>query len=129
MDAMQDIKRMLKNELDTVAKQGKLTQGTLDSIDKITHAIKSIDTIKAMEESGYSNRGSYEMSYDGRSYARDRRGRNQDGSYRMRNDGGRDQRYSYGYSRDIKEGLEDLMEYATPHEKMAIERVMRELDD
>lgn len=136
MHGMMELRNKLEMELDELTKQGKMTTGILDSVDKITHTIKSIDTIKAMEE-GYSNRGSYggsyggyyDNSYDG-SYARDRRGRNADGSYRIRRDGGRDQRYSYerGYSRGMKEQLEDMMENARPEEKKMIRMWMQELD-
>lgn len=133
MDTLKQVRRMLDSELDNISKQNKVTQGFLDTVDKLTHAMKSIDTIIAMKESeggsyrSYGRGGSYD--YEG-SYARDRRGRNADGSYRTRIDGGRDQRYSYdGYSRDIKEGLEHLMDKADARERMIIEKAMREIDD
>lgn len=89
------VKDMLCEELERVADKGELTAGSLDIIDKLTHSIKSIDTIIAMseyeddysEERGSSyyagrngnrgrNKNSYtDMSYDGMSYARGRRGR------------------------------------------------------
>ena len=79
---MEDIRDMLCDELDNIAEQGEITTGSLDIIDKLTHSIKSIDTIMAMEESSYSNRGysrydgSYTDGYSRRgSYARGR-GRN-----------------------------------------------------
>ena len=53
---MKEIKNMLCDELDDIAKHGELTPQTLDMIDKLTHSIKSIDTIEAMKESGYSER-------------------------------------------------------------------------
>lgn len=147
MHEMMELKEMLCDELEKITKQGKITSGILDTVDKLTHSIKSIETIIAMDEGGYSNaRG---MSYEG-SYA-DRRGRNMDGSYeggsyrdsydgsygdgsyRMRRDGRRDQRYNYsreGYSRDLKRNLEDLMhEVGSEKEKRMIEKWMRQLDD
>ena len=135
MEMYYKIKDMLEKELEEISHGNKLTQGILETTDKLTHAIKSIDTIIAMEES-YSNRGSYDGSYGrgsydrgsygyDRSYAVDRRGRNADGSYRTRMDGGRDQRYS----RDLKEGLHHLMKNANHNEKMMIEDWMRQLDD
>lgn len=136
MQKMMQLRDMLEDELNRITSQNKMTQQILDMVDKLTHSIKSIDTIIAMEESKYSNRGSYndysrnDGSYDDhgsygydRSYAVDRRGRNADGSYRTRMDGGRDQRYS----RDLKEELHHLMKDAKPDEKMMIEDWMRQL--
>lgn len=51
---MKEIRNMLCDELDDIVKHGEMTPQTLDMIDKLTHSIKSIDTIEAMKESGYS---------------------------------------------------------------------------
>lgn len=61
MRMYEEIKDMLCDELDEVTKKGELTAGSLDIIDKITHAIKSIDTIVAMEQydDGYTRRYDY----------------------------------------------------------------------
>jgi hypothetical protein len=133
MNKMYELREMLVDELNSITSQNKMTQAILETVDKLTHSIKSIDTILAMEESKHreSRDGSYgyhDRSYDGsygydRSYAVDRRGRNADGSYRTRMDGGRDQRYS----RDLKEKLHHLMKDANPEEKMMIEDWMHEL--
>lgn len=137
MHEMEELKRRLCDELEKINDKGTMTASILDTVQKLTSAIKNIDTIIAMDE-GYSNG----MSYG--SYARDRRGRNMDGSYlgyddyrgsyddsyRMRRDGGRDQRYSRErYSRDLKRDLEDLMHNADDKEKRMIEKWMRQLDD
>ena len=55
------VKDMLCEELERVANKGELTAGSLDIVDKLTHSIKSIDTIIAMEEydEGHSERMSY----------------------------------------------------------------------
>lgn len=107
---MEELRKMLCAELEKITKKGELSAGSLDVVDKLTHSIKSIDTIMAMEDAGYSNEGGY-------SYARRRdsmgrysrndgsygyRGGSYDGSYaREGNRGG-----SYGYSReDAKEEL------------------------
>lgn len=77
MKSYEKIKEMLCEELETIAKKGELTAGSLDTVDKLTHAIKSIETIIAMNEyseDGYSNRGSYEGrngSSGARRYTRD----------------------------------------------------------
>lgn len=73
MKSYEKIKEMLCEELETIAKKGELTAGSLDTVDKLTHAIKSLETIMAMNEyseDGYSNRGSYDGNADGNSYAR-----------------------------------------------------------
>ena len=105
--AYYDLKDMLCRELEQVANKGELSAGELDVVDKLTHSIKSIETIMAMEDSGYSNDG----MQSGNSYARKRDSR---GRY-SRDYYSRDGR-NMGYSRDSKtrmiEQLEDLMHEA-----------------
>lgn len=69
MHKLEELRDMLMEELNQCVKKGdELSTSSLDIIDKLTHSVKSIDTILAMEEADYS--------YDnGRSYARGR-GRN-----------------------------------------------------
>ena len=75
MRSMEDLRDMLCEELDNITEQGEITTGSLEIIDKLTHSIKSIDTIMAMEESGYSGNYRYDDGYSRRgSYARGRRG-------------------------------------------------------
>ncbi len=124
---MEELKKMLCKELDAITEQRNLTPHNLDMIDKLTHSIKSIETIMAMEDSGYSRDNSYAV---------DRRGRNADGSYRMshegsyrmRNDGGRDQRYSYGYSRELRDDLEHLKKKVDGREKEMLDSFIKELE-
>ena len=60
-------------ELDKCSRKDELTNSSLETIDKLTHAVKSIDTILAMEDAGYSNDYSYAR---GRNYVkRDSMGR------------------------------------------------------
>lgn len=66
MKSLEKIRDMLMEELDRCSRREELTSSSLETIDKLTHAVKSIDTIMAMEEAGYSN--------DGYSYARGRQG-------------------------------------------------------
>ena len=88
------IKEMLCKELDEYGKKDELTAGSLDIVDKLTHALKSIETIIAMNEEGgesgrYMGRGSGARGR-GRNARRDSMGRYASrGSY---NDG------SYGYN-------------------------------
>lgn len=124
MEYYNDIKKMLCKELKTIADEGKLSAGNLDAIDKITHSIKSLVTIMAMEEGGYSNDG-----YSGR---RDSMGRYADGnggsSYGRYNDGGNDGNSGYSgrrYSRDegrtaMLRQFEDLMQEANSQEEREI---------
>lgn len=53
--ALNKIEDMLCDELEKIAEQGELTAGSLDTVDKLTHSLKSIETILAMKDSGYSN--------------------------------------------------------------------------
>lgn len=109
MHKMEELRRMLVKELDEITSKGELSTGSLEVIDKLTHSIKSIDTIIAME---------------GRSEKRDSMGRY------SRDD------YSYGdysrrgYSREeLKDGLKDLHSYAKDeHSRRMIEDWMKQLD-
>lgn len=84
MDAYYDLKDMLCRELEEVVKKGELSAGDLDAVDKLTHSIKSLVTIIAMDEGGYSNGGSYgsyEHYINGGGYSGRRGGRNMNGRY------------------------------------------------
>lgn len=109
MHKMEELKDMLCDELDKVTAKGELSAGALDVVDKLTHSIKSIDTIMAMEEANYSHG-------DGYSYARRRDAMG---------------RYSRNYSRDmadLKEHLKDLERKMTDEEsKRMIKEWMREI--
>ena len=112
MEYMHELKEMLCEELEQIAEQGELTAGSLDTIDKLTHSIKSIATIMAMEDAGYSR--DYVSKYDGGSYARRR---DSMGRYSRRGSYARGGRRG-GYSRDdehdkMVEKLERMMEQAT----------------
>ena len=71
---------MVQDELSKVTnkvEKTELSAGMLEYIDKLTHTLKSIKTIMAMEDgASYDNgsyRGSYDGSYDGGSYGYSRR--------------------------------------------------------
>lgn len=61
---MEELRKMLCAELEKITKKGELSAGSLDVVDKLTHSIKSIDTIMAMEDAGYSNGYSYARKRD-----------------------------------------------------------------
>lgn len=101
MKVYNDIRDMLCDELEEIAKKKELTSNSLEIIGESVDILKDIATIEAMEESGYSNgRVPY---YDdiGNSYAR----RDERGRY------SRDTEYHHeGYSRDTKEELREIMD-------------------
>ena len=115
MHKMEELKEMLCEELDKITKKGELSAGSLDVVDKLTHSIKSIDTIIAMEDAGYSNESGYSYARGrGRNARRDSMGRYSrdmmDSSYeRGGNRGGRSNNsYARGYSRD--DAMEELVD-------------------
>lgn len=138
---MEELKEMLCEELDKIAKKGELTAGSLDAIDKLTHSIKSIVTIIAMEDSGYSNagssrggsyrggsyEGSYDGSYDGSYEGSFRRGRSATTGRFVSRASGRS--YDGGYSRDgMREKLEELMENAPDdHTRQELQRLINKM--
>lgn len=77
MKTYHDLKDMLCEELDEITRKGELTAGSLDTVDKLTHSIKSLETIIAMNESrgGSEYSGGGYRSYENRSERRDMRGR------------------------------------------------------
>ena len=118
MHKLYELRDMLLEELEECTDKGELSAGSLEIVDKLTHSIKSIDTILAMEEAGYSNDDGY--SYRGYSYARGR-GRNARRDSRGRYSRDSYNRYSRrgGYSRDKDELMEQLrdLEMSTQDEK------------
>lgn len=132
MHELYELKEMLCKELKEFGEKGELTAGSLDTIDKLAHAMKNLDkVIEAYEEEGeYSSRsypdgmgGSYrgysrENGRMGRSYARGRMNARRDSMGR----------YSGNYSRDdgMVEELRGLMQDA-PNE--AIKRDIQRLVD
>lgn len=136
--SMKQLREMLCSELDEITRKGELTAGSLETVDKLTHSIKSIDTIIAMEEGGYSEDG-YEgaSSYArgrGRNARRDSMGRYSSDNYSRENRSRRD--YSRnGYSTDdsresMIEKLHEMLDDA-PNEKIrnAIHRLINQLDE
>lgn len=132
MEYMHELKEMLCDELEKIAEDGELTAGSLETIDKLTHSIKSIATIMAMEDSGYSgeygdNMNPYRGSYAQRRDSRGRYSRMNRGSYARGSRRG-------GYSRDdesekMVEKLERMMEKATdPKAKTAIHEAIEAIE-
>lgn len=122
MHKLYELRDMLMEELEKCTDKGELSAGSLEIVDKLTHSIKSIDTILAMEEAGYSNDDGY--SYRGYSYARGRRNARRDsmGRYSRR-----------GYSRDKDELMEQLhdleMNTTDEHTKNMIRKFIMQAEE
>ncbi len=141
MHKMIELRDMLMAELEKCSSKGELSAGSLEVIDKLAHAIKSIDTIMAMEEAGYSNEDGYSMARGRGRYAkRDSMGRysSRGGSYDdMSYDNmsyGRSGRYDRGYSRDAakehlaKELRELAMETTDEGSKQMIHKWLKQVE-
>lgn len=144
MQTYYDIKKMLCKELDEARDKGRIADiSDLKTIDLLTHSLKSISTIIAMEESGYEgksghypiptfmygNRSFDDQSYDDRSMAQRR---NAMGQF-SRGDG-----YDYSgaesmrRSRDngMAEELRELMARAKDEEtRMKFKRFIMDLEE
>ena len=135
----EELKMLLCEELEKIAKKGELTAGSLDTIDKLTHSIKSLLTIMAMEEGGESYArygGSYARgrSREGGSY-RDGRSR-EGGSYesyargQRRDSMGRYSRRGYSREDDIAERLMDIMEdIDDPKVKQTLHKAIEKMEE
>lgn len=123
MHKMEELKEMLCRELEEITKKGELSAGSLDAVDKLTHSIKSIETIMAMNDYSQegSNRGSYRRSYARDGYA------GEEGYSRYANRGS----YRRGYSRneDLKNELREMQKsIQDPESQRMISEWMRELE-
>lgn len=135
MRYMEDLKEMLCDELDKIASKGELTAGTLDTVQKLTHSLKSIETIMAME--GYGD--SYDdMSYEGsyRSYERgsNRSGRGRDsmGRYTSRSyaRGGRGRSRRMYSGDDVEQKITELMnEVEEPQVRQALQKALEKMEE
>ena len=136
--SMEDIKRMICDELDEIAEKGEMSAGDLDVIHKLVVTKEKLLRIEELEEDlGYSEDG--EWSAEG-SYGRSnsyRRGNSYDGnSYNRGNSYARGmnaRRDSRGrYSRDsesVKSKMMDMMNSGdfTSSQRQALQRIMDEM--
>ena len=130
MKELYDLKDLLCEELKQYGKKGDLTAGSLDVVDKLSHALKSVETIIAMEEAddSYSERYGgpyYYRNMRGSSYARGRRGT------ARRDSMGRYSRDDYSMDNDeMVEQLRGIMEEA-PNEQVRseIHRVVKKIEN
>ena len=61
--AMYELRNMLCDELDELARKGELGAGDLEIAHKLTDTIKNIDKIEMLEDDGYSRDGDYSHRY------------------------------------------------------------------
>lgn len=147
MHTLMKLRDILMDELERQTAKGSLTEQSLNVVDKITHSIKCIDTIVAMESSygesrdGYSGRR-YRDGYSGDEYSGRRSGyfytqRDDEMSGLRRRDsmGRYSDGYSgrRGYSRDEAKDkligeMEGMMGGVSPEAQMAIKKAIRALD-
>lgn len=73
--AMYELRNMLCDELDELARKGDLGAGDLEIAHKLTDTIKNIDKIEMMEDDGYSRDGDYSRGGDWRADMRGTYGR------------------------------------------------------
>jgi hypothetical protein len=140
MRYIEDLKEMLCDELDKIASKGELTAGTLDTVQKLTHSLKSVETIMAMEGYGDSyddwsyEDGSYERGGNrgggnrrsGRGRERDSMGRYTSRSY-ARDGRGRPRRM---YSGDDMEKLTEMMnEVEDPKVRQALQKALDKMEE
>lgn len=119
MHKMMAIKDMLCDELDEYATKDQLNMDDLNTIDKLTHSIKSIETILAMKDYSYD----YEPMNSYAPRRRDSMGRYSRDSY----DQYAAPRYSYE-SGSMASTLKEMMNTATTEkERNAISRCIESL--
>lgn len=138
MHKLQELKEMLCDELEKYSSKD-ITSGTLEVVDKLSHAIKNLDKIIEKYEGesyGYGNYGgSYGGSYDGGSYG----GRSRGESYEDRSRGGmsgagrrnarRDSmgRYSRG-GEDMASELRELMQDAPENMRGEFQKLISKIE-
>lgn len=136
MKALDDLRDMLCEELDEIAKKQEMSAGDLETVHKLTDTIKNIDKIFMLEDGEYSEAGEWEMTGRGEygrgsSYAN--RGKHYVHGHYSREDGrrGRDGRYSRA---DAKEHMMDQLEAmindaGSEKEREAIRRCISQLEN
>jgi len=123
MHAIHELKDRLCEELENVARSGKMDMSTLEKVDKIAGAAYHLTKL-ANAEDEYSERGSYRGgSYRGGSYRGSYDGGSYDGgsydgySSRRRDSMGRYARDGYSRDEDLTERLERLAGTGTDQER------------
>ena len=127
MEELYKLKDLLCDELEEYGRKGELSAGSLEIIDKLSHALKSITTVIAMKEADDEYRGTYPKYSYRRSYARNQK-RDSMGRYRRRGYS-REDGYS-GAVDDMVDKLHDLMSDAPNEEiKSEIKRLVSKVEN
>ena len=133
MKHLEELKEVVKRELEKFGKQGDISVSNLDKIHKLSDLYKNLCKIEMLEEEGGYSEGYMDdgMMY-GSSYARGRRNAKRDSMGRYSSEGGRGgSSYDDGYSRakdEMMSMLGEMMEDASPKEREALKKCMRELE-
>ena len=146
MKHLEELKEVVKRELEKFGKQGDISVSNLDKIHKLSDLYKNLCKIEMLEEEGgYSEGYMDDGMMNGNSYARGRRYAKRDSMGRYSSEGGSyeggssyrggqsSSSYEGGYSRhDAKDWmmsqLGEMMEDADPKEREALKKCMRELE-
>lgn len=120
----------LEDVNEKIRKAGGMSAGDLDTVDKLSHALKSIKTTIAMMESGYSQ-NAYPYN-DGRIYSDGRGGSYRGGSYAGRRGARRDSmgRYSRddGELHEVLDELRGMMHELPDDKRRKVEHLVNEIE-
>ena len=120
--AMYDLRNMLCDELDELARKGELGAGDLEIAHKLTDTIKNIDKIEMMEDDGYSRDGDWQSGMRG-AYDRDMSNARR-GTHYVRGHYSRD-----GGMENMKRQLQEMLDNADDESiRRAIQRCMDTID-
>jgi hypothetical protein len=141
MKHLEELKEVVKRELEKFGKQGDISVSSLDKIHKLSDLYKNLCKIEMLEEEGgYSEGYMDDGMMHGNSYARGRRYAKRDSMGRYSRDGGysedddySERRMGRGYSRDeatdhLMRQLGNMMEDADPKQRETLKKWMRELE-
>lgn len=137
MKHLEELKEVVKRELEKFGKQGDISVSSLDKIHKLSDLYKNLCKIEMLEEEAD---GGYSEEMYGSSYARGRRYAKRDSMGKYSRDGGysedddySERRTGRGYSRDeatdhLMRQLGNMMEDADPKQRETLKKWMRELE-
>ena len=141
MKHLEELKEVVKRELEKFGKQGDISVSSLDKIHKLSDLYKNLCKIEILEEEGgYSEGYMDDGMMHGNSYARGRRYAKRDSMGRYSKDGGysedddySERRMGRGYLRDeatdhLMRQLGNMMEDADPKQRETLKKWMRELE-
>ena len=141
MKHLEELKEVVKRELEKFGKQGDISVSNLDKIHKLSDLYKNLCKIEMLEEEGgYSEGYMDDGMMNGNSYARGRRYAKRDSMGRYSRDDGysedddySERRMGRGYSRDeatdhLMRQLGNMMEDADPKQRETLKKWMRELE-